>query len=73
MWISAGINNMRAMQARTSANEYANRTLSLFEQDYDLELWYHGILDGELAIRDVIKCLLNAGLNKIWIQGSGTR
>lgn len=51
MWVDAGINNMRAMQARTSANEYAEKTIALFEADYDLELWYHGLLDGKLVSR----------------------
>lgn len=46
MWISTGINNMRAMQARLSANEYADMVEALFEVDYDLEEWYHGLLDG---------------------------
>lgn len=37
---------MRAMQARLSANEYADTVEGLFEVDYDLEEWYHGLLDG---------------------------
>ena len=46
MWISAGINNLRASQARLSANNYANLTEALFDQDYDLELQYHHLLNG---------------------------
>lgn len=47
MWIYAGINNLRASQARVSANDYADMVGTLFEQDYDLELEYHSILDGK--------------------------
>ncbi|KAJ3557630.1 hypothetical protein NM688_g1372 [Phlebia brevispora] len=47
MWISAGINNMRASQARLSANGYAQQVDALFEHDYDLELEYHHILNGK--------------------------
>jgi hypothetical protein len=46
MWISAGTNNLRASQARLSANDFANQTETLFEQDYDLEVEYHQLLDG---------------------------
>ncbi|KAH7905930.1 hypothetical protein BJ138DRAFT_1183402 [Hygrophoropsis aurantiaca] len=38
MWIYAGINNLRASQARVQ---------SLFQKDYDLEVEYHTILDGK--------------------------
>ncbi|PSR81818.1 hypothetical protein PHLCEN_2v6249 [Hermanssonia centrifuga] len=47
MWISAGINNMRASQARLSTNDYADQVETLFEQDYDLEQQYHQLLDGK--------------------------
>ena len=46
MWISSGINNLRASQARLSANGFANQTMDLFAQDFDLENEYHTILDG---------------------------
>lgn len=46
MLISAGINNLRASQARLSANDYADTVEQLFETDYDLEVEYHTILDG---------------------------
>ncbi|KAH7910771.1 hypothetical protein BJ138DRAFT_970832, partial [Hygrophoropsis aurantiaca] len=46
MWIYAGINNLRASQARVSANDYAVQVQSLFQKDYDLEVEYHTILDG---------------------------
>ncbi len=49
MWISAGINNMRASQARLSTNDYADQVETLFEQDYDLEQQYHQLLDGETS------------------------
>ncbi|KAF9221732.1 glycoside hydrolase family 115 protein [Gyrodon lividus] len=48
MWIYAGINSLRASQARLSANEYADKVQALFQKDYDLELEYHTILDGEI-------------------------
>ena len=48
MWISAGINNLRASQARISANDYLEEVETLFEQDYALEVDYHSVLDGEL-------------------------
>ncbi|KAI0826133.1 hypothetical protein BC629DRAFT_1276143 [Irpex lacteus] len=47
MWISAGINNLRASQARLSANNFANQTEALFDQDYDLEVEYHQLLNGK--------------------------
>ena len=46
MWISAGINNLRASQARLSTNNYADQVEALFAQDYDLEHEYHTLLDG---------------------------
>lgn len=46
MWIATGINNLRAEQARLSANEYDDQVTKLFEQDYDLEHEYHTILNG---------------------------
>ena len=46
MWISAGINNLRASQARISANTYMEEVESLFDQDYALEVDYHTILNG---------------------------
>ncbi|KZV74317.1 glycoside hydrolase family 115 protein [Peniophora sp. CONT] len=47
MWISAGINNLRSLQGRLSANDYAEKTLDFFEHDYDIELEYHTMLDGK--------------------------
>ena len=47
MWISAGINNLRALQARLSANDYADETFEWFDRDYDLEVEYHSILGGK--------------------------
>ncbi|KAI0946298.1 hypothetical protein AcV7_010311 [Taiwanofungus camphoratus] len=47
MWISAGMNNLRASQAFLSANDYASQVGDLFEQDYDLEVEYHTILNGK--------------------------
>ncbi len=46
MWITAGMNNMRASQARLSTNDLADQVEALFEQDYDLENQYHTILNG---------------------------
>lgn len=46
MWISAGMNNMRASQARLSTNDLADQVETLFDQDYDLEEEYHTILGG---------------------------
>lgn len=48
MWISAGSNNLRASQARVSANALADQVQTLFDQDYDLEEQYHTILSGML-------------------------
>ncbi|KAI0324107.1 hypothetical protein GY45DRAFT_1331893 [Cubamyces sp. BRFM 1775] len=47
MWVSAGINNLRASQARLSANDYADQVESLFLHDATLEKDYHTILDGK--------------------------
>ena len=49
MWIAAGINQLRASQARISANEYKDRVEQLFEDDYALEMDYHAILEGEFV------------------------
>ena len=51
MWIAQGQNNLRASQARLSTNNLADEVEQLFEQDYDLELEYHTILDGEHSER----------------------
>ena len=50
MWISAGINNLRASQARISANDFMTSVEQLFDDDYALEVDYHTILNGELAL-----------------------
>jgi hypothetical protein len=47
MWISAGMNNLRASQAKLSANDYGKQVEDLFERDYDLEDEYHKLLDGK--------------------------
>ncbi|KAH9920841.1 uncharacterized protein BXZ73DRAFT_104577 [Epithele typhae] len=47
MWISAGINNLRASQARISANEYMAQVEQRFDEDYALEVDYHGLLEGK--------------------------
>lgn len=47
MWISAGLNNLRASQARLSTNDLADQVADLFQQDYELEVEYHSILDGK--------------------------
>jgi hypothetical protein len=47
MWIAAGTNNLRASQARLSANSFGAAVENLFEQDYDLEHDYHTMLDGK--------------------------
>lgn len=46
LWITAGANNLRASQARISTNDLADQVEDLFEQDYDLELQYHHMLNG---------------------------
>ncbi|KAI0693088.1 hypothetical protein C8T65DRAFT_668723 [Cerioporus squamosus] len=46
MWISAGINNLRASQARLSANNFMDEVEQLFDEDYAIEVNYHSILDG---------------------------
>ncbi|KAI0758921.1 hypothetical protein C8Q74DRAFT_1300799 [Fomes fomentarius] len=46
MWIAAGINNLRASQARLSANDFMDQVFNLFDQDYALEVEYHSILNG---------------------------
>ncbi|KAJ7866061.1 hypothetical protein B0H14DRAFT_2347693 [Mycena olivaceomarginata] len=47
MLIAAGKNNLRASQARLSANTLADQVETLFEHDFDLEAQYHSLLDGE--------------------------
>lgn len=46
MWIAAGINNLRASQARLSANDFMDDVVNLFDQDYAIEVDYHSILNG---------------------------
>ena len=48
MIIYAGMNAVRASQARLSTNELADRVEELFDIDYELESQYHSLLDGEL-------------------------
>ncbi|KAI0659591.1 hypothetical protein C8Q70DRAFT_915222 [Cubamyces menziesii] len=52
MYIAAGLNNLHAWQGRVSANDYLAQVEDLFEQDYALELDYHGILDGKNHMMD---------------------
>ncbi|OJT11184.1 hypothetical protein TRAPUB_12291 [Trametes pubescens] len=47
MWIAAGTNNLRASQARISANDLKAQVETLFEADYALEVDYHSLLDGK--------------------------
>lgn len=47
MWIAAGINNLRASQARLSANDFKTQVEELFEADFALEQEYHSILNGK--------------------------
>lgn len=47
MYIMAGLNQLRASQARLSTNDLADKVQELFEVDYDLEDEYHTILDGK--------------------------
>ena len=46
MYISAGLNNLRASQAFLRANDLKDEVETLFDQDYALETKYHTILDG---------------------------
>jgi hypothetical protein len=46
LYITAGNNNMRASQARVSANDLADQAAELFDKDYELETAYHTLLDG---------------------------
>ncbi|KAF8968832.1 hypothetical protein BDZ97DRAFT_1654513 [Flammula alnicola] len=47
MLISAGMNNLRASQARLSTNQLADTVEQLFEKDFDFEQQYHSILNGK--------------------------
>ncbi|KZP08810.1 glycoside hydrolase family 115 protein [Athelia psychrophila] len=47
MWVSQGLNNLRASQARLSTNALADKVESLFAEDWELENTYHTILDGK--------------------------
>jgi len=49
MWISAGMNNLRASQAFLSANSYKSQVEDLFEQDWELETEYDNQLEGKWA------------------------
>lgn len=51
MWMSSGINNLRASQARISANTFADQVEDLFEQDFALETQYHQLLNGVYGFR----------------------
>ena len=50
MYYAAGLNYLRALQASQSANIYKTETERLFLQDYDIEVEYHSILDGESVL-----------------------
>ncbi|KAK0237300.1 hypothetical protein EDD85DRAFT_837135 [Armillaria nabsnona] len=45
MLISAGLNNLRASQARLSTNNLADQVQDFFDFDYELETEYHTLLD----------------------------
>jgi hypothetical protein len=65
-----GINNMRASQARLSANNFADDAEKYFEQDYDIEVQYHSLLNG---IYSFFHCttwnlMLQIGLTGKWDQ-----
>lgn len=47
MYFAAGLSNLRASQARLSANVYADQTVELFEHDFDFETEYHSMLSGK--------------------------
>ncbi|KAL0562969.1 hypothetical protein V5O48_019109, partial [Marasmius crinis-equi] len=47
MYIYAGLNNLRASQARLSANAMGDQVEEFFEKDFDIEQQYHTILDGK--------------------------
>ncbi|KAK0237297.1 hypothetical protein EDD85DRAFT_908116 [Armillaria nabsnona] len=47
MLISAGLNNLRASQARLSTNNLADQVQDFFDFDYELETEYHTLLDGK--------------------------
>ncbi|PFH46027.1 glycoside hydrolase family 115 protein [Amanita thiersii Skay4041] len=46
MLIKAGMNNLRASQARLSTNNLADEVEQAFEHDFDLEEQYHQLLNG---------------------------
>lgn len=45
--ITAGKNNLYASQRRTGANKLADKALKLFQEDHDLTVSYHSLLDGK--------------------------
>ncbi|KAG6907340.1 hypothetical protein DXG01_009297 [Tephrocybe rancida] len=47
MLVAGGINNLRASQARLSANQYADDVEKYFDEDYNIENQYHTLLDGK--------------------------
>ncbi|KAJ2928398.1 hypothetical protein H1R20_g8706, partial [Candolleomyces eurysporus] len=47
MYVSAGLNRMRATQARLSANSLADTVEHLFNVDYDIEEQYNSLLNGK--------------------------
>ncbi|KAF6749792.1 hypothetical protein DFP72DRAFT_1073016 [Ephemerocybe angulata] len=47
IYVNAGWNNLRAVQARLSTNELAETVQKLFEVDYDIETQYHQLLNGK--------------------------
>jgi hypothetical protein len=58
MMVAAGQNNLRASQARLSANALADEVETLFENDFDLETQYHTLLDGECFVSSVSRVSL---------------
>lgn len=47
LYITAGKNNLYATQRRTSANALADKALKLFNDDYELTVAYHNLLEGK--------------------------
>jgi hypothetical protein len=47
MYFAAGLSNLRASQARLSANLYAEQTIEMFDHDFDFEAEYHSLLGGK--------------------------
>ena len=55
MYIAAGMSELRASQARLSANMWADQAVDMFEGDFDFEEGYHSLLGGKW---DQLSCFL---------------